>query len=83
MRLGLGIELLLPSLASRESLAAQMNAGTISLDEFVENLLDFLTGALVPSKVADPYFHLAQQHRSAWTHEIDLRAFSDRPWWNH
>jgi hypothetical protein len=26
--------------------------------------------------------HLAQQHRSAWTHEIDLRAFSDRAW-NH
>ena len=40
-------------------------------------------GLLLPSKVADTYFHLAQQHRSAWTHEIDLRAFSDRPWWNH
>ncbi|MDJ0866527.1 MAG: SDR family NAD(P)-dependent oxidoreductase [Myxococcota bacterium] len=40
-------------------------------------------GLLLPEKVADTYFHLAQQHRSAWTHEIDLRAFSDRPWWNH
>ena len=40
-------------------------------------------GLLLPSKVADTYLHLAQQHRSAWTHEIDLRAFSDRPWWNH
>jgi NAD(P)-dependent dehydrogenase (short-subunit alcohol dehydrogenase family) len=40
-------------------------------------------GLLLPSKIADTYFHLAQQHRSAWTHEIDLRAFSDRPWWNH
>jgi NAD(P)-dependent dehydrogenase (short-subunit alcohol dehydrogenase family) len=40
-------------------------------------------GLILPSKVADTYFHLAQQHRSAWTHEIDLRAFSDRPWWNH
>jgi hypothetical protein len=46
MRLGLGIELLLPSLAGWESLAAPMSAGTISLDEFVESLLDFLTGAL-------------------------------------
>jgi NAD(P)-dependent dehydrogenase (short-subunit alcohol dehydrogenase family) len=27
--------------------------------------------------------HLAKQHRSTWTHEIDLRAFSDRAWWNH
>lgn len=40
-------------------------------------------GLLLPSKIADTYFHVAQQHRSAWTHELDLRAFSDRPWWNH
>jgi len=40
-------------------------------------------GLLLPERVADTYYHLAQQHRSAWTHEIDLRAFSDRPWWNH
>ena len=40
-------------------------------------------GLLLPSKIADTYLHLAQQHRSAWTHEIDLRAFSDRAWWNH
>ena len=40
-------------------------------------------GLLLPSKVADTYLHLAQQHRSSWTHEIDMRSFSDRPWWNH
>ncbi len=40
-------------------------------------------GLLLPDRIADTYLHLAQQHRSAWTHEIDLRAFSDRPWWNH
>jgi NAD(P)-dependent dehydrogenase (short-subunit alcohol dehydrogenase family) len=40
-------------------------------------------GLLLPSKIADTYLHLAQQHRSTWTHEIDLRSFSDRPWWNH
>jgi NAD(P)-dependent dehydrogenase (short-subunit alcohol dehydrogenase family) len=40
-------------------------------------------GLLLPSEMAETYFHLAHQHRSAWTHEIDLRAFSDRPWWNH
>jgi NAD(P)-dependent dehydrogenase (short-subunit alcohol dehydrogenase family) len=40
-------------------------------------------GLLLPAEIADTYFHLSQQHRSAWTHEIDLRAFSDRPWWNH
>lgn len=40
-------------------------------------------GLLLPAEVANTYFHLSQQHRSAWTHELDLRAFSDRPWWNH
>ncbi|MEZ5571848.1 MAG: SDR family NAD(P)-dependent oxidoreductase [Halioglobus sp.] len=40
-------------------------------------------GLLLPEKVAETYWHLAQQHRSAWTHELDLRPFSDRPWWNH
>jgi NAD(P)-dependent dehydrogenase (short-subunit alcohol dehydrogenase family) len=40
-------------------------------------------GLILPEKVAETYFHLAGQHRSTWTHDIDLRAFSDRPWWNH
>ena len=39
-------------------------------------------GLILPEKVADTYFHLAQQHRSTWTHEIDIRAFSDAAWWN-
>ncbi len=40
-------------------------------------------GLIMPAKVAETYFHIAQQHRSAWTHELDLRAFTDLPWWNH
>ncbi|NNL64752.1 MAG: SDR family NAD(P)-dependent oxidoreductase [Myxococcales bacterium] len=40
-------------------------------------------GLILPDKIADTYYHVAQQHRSAWTHELDLRAFSDVPWWNH
>ena len=40
-------------------------------------------GLMLPAKIAETYFHLAQQHRSTWTFEIDLRSFSDRPWWNH
>lgn len=39
-------------------------------------------GLILPEKVAETYFHLAQQHRSTWSHEIDLRSFSDQPWWN-
>ncbi len=40
-------------------------------------------GLILPDKVAETYFHLSQQHRSAWSHEIDIRAFSDTPWWNN
>ena len=39
-------------------------------------------GLLLPEKVAETYFHLAQQHRSVWTHELDLRAYTDIPWFN-
>ena len=39
-------------------------------------------GLILPSAIADTYFHLAHQHRSAWAHEVDLRSFSDLPWWN-
>ena len=34
-------------------------------------------GLILPASVADTYYYLSQQHRSAWTHEIDIRAFSD------
>jgi NAD(P)-dependent dehydrogenase (short-subunit alcohol dehydrogenase family) len=40
-------------------------------------------GLMLPANIAETYLHLAQQHRSTWTHEMDLRSFSDRPWWNH
>ena len=39
-------------------------------------------GLLLPEKIAETYFHLAQQHRSVWTHEIDVRAWTDIPWFN-
>lgn len=39
-------------------------------------------GLILPSAIADTYYHLAHQHRSAWAHEVDLRSFSDLPWWN-
>ncbi len=40
-------------------------------------------GLMLPEKMADTYYHIAQQHRSVWTHELDLRSFSDLAWWNH
>lgn len=40
-------------------------------------------GLMLPAKIADTYYHVAQQHRSAWTFELDLRAHSDLAWWNH
>lgn len=40
-------------------------------------------GLLKPEEVAETYWHIAHQHRSAWTHEMDLRTWSDQAWWNH
>ena len=40
-------------------------------------------GLILPAEIAETYFHIAGQHRSAWAHEIDMRPFSDKPWWNH
>lgn len=39
-------------------------------------------GLMLPAEIANTYFHVAQQHRSVWTFELDLRSFSDRAWWN-
>jgi len=39
-------------------------------------------GLILPERVAETYYHLSQQHRSAWSHEVDIRAFSDTAWWN-
>jgi NAD(P)-dependent dehydrogenase (short-subunit alcohol dehydrogenase family) len=40
-------------------------------------------GLLQPEHMAETYYHIASQHRSVWTHELDLRSFSDLAWWNH
>ena len=40
-------------------------------------------GLILPEAVAETYWHLANQHRSAWTFELDLRSHSDTAWWNH
>ena len=39
-------------------------------------------GVIDPASLADTYWHLAQQPRNCWTHEIDLRPWTDVPWWN-
>ena len=39
-------------------------------------------GLILPNKIAECYYYLSQQHRSTWTNEIDLRSFTDQPWWN-
>jgi hypothetical protein len=33
---------------------------------------------LRPDAIADTYFHLAGQDRSAWTFEVDLRPFGEK-----
>ena len=40
-------------------------------------------GMILPEEVAETYLFIAKQKKSTWTHEIDIRAFSDKAWWNH
>jgi NAD(P)-dependent dehydrogenase (short-subunit alcohol dehydrogenase family) len=39
-------------------------------------------GFIAPSSVADTFWHLHNQHRSARTFEIDIRSFNDVAWFN-
>ena len=40
-------------------------------------------GMILAENVAETFVFLAQQTKSTWTHEYDIRAFSDQAWWNH
>ena len=40
-------------------------------------------GLVIPEKLAETYYHIAHQHRSAWTQEIDVRPYAEQPWWNN
>jgi NAD(P)-dependent dehydrogenase (short-subunit alcohol dehydrogenase family) len=39
-------------------------------------------GVIDPAEIAETYWHLAQQPRNCWTHEVDIRPWSDVAWWN-
>ncbi len=39
-------------------------------------------GVIDPAAIAETYWHLAQQPRHCWTHELDIRPWTDTPWWN-
>ena len=56
--------------------------GPENFAEIREKLGGDKDGMMLPEKIADTYFHISQQHRSVWTHELDLRSFSDSAWWN-
>jgi len=57
--------------------------GDEQFQELRETLGGKHDGLMLPEKIAETYFHVASQHRSVWTHELDLRAYSDTAWWNH
>lgn len=39
-------------------------------------------GVIDPAALAETYWHLAHQPRNCWSHEIDVRPWTDVPWWN-
>jgi NAD(P)-dependent dehydrogenase (short-subunit alcohol dehydrogenase family) len=39
-------------------------------------------GVIDPAAIAETYWHLAQQPRNCWSHEIDIRPWTDVAWWN-
>ncbi|MAK11324.1 MAG: SDR family NAD(P)-dependent oxidoreductase [Rhizobiales bacterium TMED83] len=61
--------------------------GRLVGEEIYEKLLEEKANGkdemVIPEKVADTYYHIAHQHRSAWTSEVDIRPFSEQPWWNN
>jgi NAD(P)-dependent dehydrogenase (short-subunit alcohol dehydrogenase family) len=61
--------------------------GRLLGEELYQKLLDEKSngkdGMVIPEKVAETFYHIAHQHRSAWTSEVDIRPFSEQPWWNN
>ena len=39
-------------------------------------------GVIDPTSLAETYWHLAQQPKNCWTHEVDARPWTDVAWWN-
>lgn len=39
-------------------------------------------GVLSPASIAEQYVQLWEQPRCAWTHELDLRPWTEPPWWS-
>jgi len=50
--------------------------------ENFEKLLEQGDRILQPDHVAETYYHVAMQHRSVWTQELDIRPYSETPWYN-
>jgi NAD(P)-dependent dehydrogenase (short-subunit alcohol dehydrogenase family) len=41
-----------------------------------------VNGVIDPAALAETYWHLAHQPRNCWTHEIDIRPWTEVAWWN-
>ncbi|AWW75649.1 short-chain dehydrogenase [Erythrobacter sp. KY5] len=39
-------------------------------------------GIVDPAALAETYWHIAHQPRSCWSFEVDVRPWTDVPWWN-
>jgi hypothetical protein len=74
---------------ARKLLRAYLEGGTREADRVVDGGIDlpllrkFSPDAkdedlLKPAAIADAFWYLAHQDRSAWTHELDVRPFKEK-----
>ena len=47
-----------------------------NFSELIDKIPD--DGLMPPSHIADIYYQLSQQHRSVWTHELDIRPYCEK-----
>jgi NAD(P)-dependent dehydrogenase (short-subunit alcohol dehydrogenase family) len=74
--------------ALAQSMARELGPKNIHVAHFVidgsidvpgrDRSADYEDGLLEPDAIAATYMAVLQQHRSAWTHELDLRPWGER-----
>jgi len=63
---------------ARELAPQGIHVGHFIIDGGISKSASVATGELDPDAIADSYFHLHNQPKSAWTWEMELRPFVEK-----